>query len=168
MTQARSSDSPPNLAPEVPGLGPRALQGRRDRPGFAAYIPGECLKVDSKLWTPEQREGGIFVRGAFLSASEEEEAIAEAGRENRMVAVGIYQIKKSFVAIADAGFQPDEHGDPQPFPGPWKAIPALELRPYWEELGPQGRSLYAQAYQTAHMPSEAAREVALRSFRTIA
>jgi hypothetical protein len=171
MSQATArSESPTDLAPEVSGLSPRALPRRGDRQGFAMFIPGECLKLGSRHWTPEQLAVGVWLKGIFLTASEEEEAIADAQREGRLAAVGLYQIKKSLSALAEpiTTVEADPHTGLDHAPGAWKPIPALELRAYWEELGPQGRSLFTQAYQTANTPSEAAREVALRSFRSIA
>lgn len=167
MTQS-ARDNAPDLAPEAPGLGQRVLQSRRERAGFATFIPAECLKIGSKLWSEVQREQGVWLKGVYLTASEEEDAIGEAQREGKGGAVGIYQIRKSLVAVADSIAVFDEETQQEKLaPGAWKLIPSLEIRPYWEELGPQGRGLFAQAFQTANTPSDAAREVAKASFRTV-
>lgn len=160
----------PELAPEVPGLGRAALSGLANRPGFAILIPGECLKPDSKLWSDEQRERGVWVKGIFLSASEEEACIVDAGREGKLAAIGLYNMRRSLHAIAD----PIAYDDPEApdgkgrGPGSWSLIPTLDRRAYWEDLGAQGRGVFATAYQLANSPSQAAQEVALKSFRSVA
>lgn len=157
------------IAPEAPGLKSlHAVPARKDREGFAIYLPGECLKRGSRLWTDVQREHGVWLKGIYLTASEEEEAIVEAQREGKTTLVGVYTIRKTLVAIADPlQVVDEENGEARVAPGPWRAIPALEVRPYWEEIGTMGRTLFTQAYQLAHTPSEAARAVALASFRQV-
>lgn len=157
------------IAPEVPGLkAMSAAPARYQREGFALYIPGECLKRDSRLWSQQQREQGVWLKGIFLSASEEEDALMEAIRENKGALASVYTIRKTLAAIAESLEAEDpETGDRRPAPGAWKPIPGLELRPYWEEIGSMGRTLYTQAYQHAHTPSEGARALALASFRTV-
>lgn len=159
-----------DFAPEAPGLKSiSALPTRAQRPGWAIFLPGQCLKVDSKLWSQPQREQGVWLKGIFLSASEEEDAISEAQREGKANLVGVYTIRKSLVAIADSIETTDpESGEARLAPGAWRPIPALDLRSYWEELGTQGRGLFTQSYQLANTPSDAARAVALASFRTSA
>lgn len=154
-------------APEVPGLSPRALSSLGSRPGFAIFLPGECLKADSKLWNEAQRQSGVFVKGVFLSASEEEEAITEAAREGKAPAAPVYSIRKSLSAISEP-MQVEEEEGTKLAPGAWRVIPALERRAYWDELGPMGRALFVQAYQLANSPSQAVLEVALKSFRVLA
>lgn len=156
-------------APDVPGLKAiSAVPSRKDRDGFAIFIPGECLKRGSRLWTDAQREQGVWLKGIFLAASEEEEAILEAQREGKAALLVAYTIRRTLAAVADALTITDEEtGEEKIAPGPWRAIPALEMRPYWEEIGSQGRTIYTQAYQLAHTPSEAARAVALASFRLV-
>lgn len=155
------------IAPEVPSLkNVSSLPSRAQRPGWMILIPGSCLKVDSKLWTLEQREQGVWVKGIFLSASEEEEAISEAQRAGQANLIGVYTIRKSLAAVADSCETTDpETGEKRQAPGAWRPIPALELRPYWEELGTQGRGLFTQSYQLANTVSQEALAVALNSFR---
>lgn len=164
MTQPQPQ---PALAPEVPSLSRAALAGRPERPGFRIFVPGACLKVDSKLWTSEQRVHGVFLKGVYLSASEELEALADAQREGKAIAVGVFQVIKSISAVADVVEVASEEGDAERGPGPWKAIPGLEKRPYWEELGPMGRNLFTQGFQLANTPEEAHRAMAQASFRVI-
>lgn len=156
-------------APEVPSIGSvHAVPSRKDRDGFAIFVPGECLKRGSRLWTDAQREQGIWLKGIYLSASEEEEAIMEAQREGKGPLLIAYTVRKTLVAVADPIRVVDtETGEEKVSPGPWRSIPALEIRPYWEEIGGMGRTFYTQAYQLAHTPSEAARAVALASFRQV-
>jgi hypothetical protein len=72
------------------------------------------------------------------------------------------------VAIADPMTARDEeNGEESTVPGPWRPIPALEVRAYWEEIGSMGRAIFSQAYTLAHTPSAAARAVALASFRQV-
>lgn len=157
-------------APEAPGLkSMSAIPARHQRPGWAIFVPGSCLKVDSRLWTEQQREQGVWVKGIFLSASEEEDAISEAQREGKPNLIGVYTIRRTLVAIADSLETADpETGEKRLAPGAWRPIPALDLRAYWEELGTQGRGLFTQSFQLANTPSDAARAVALASFRTSA
>lgn len=156
-------------APEVPSLkSVHAVPSRKDREGFAIFVPGECLKRGSRHWTDAQREQGVWLKGIYLTASEEEEAIVEAQREGKGALLVAYTIRKTLAGIADPLRVVDqETGEEKIAPGPWRAIPALELRPYWEEIGSMGRTIYTQAYQLAHTPSEAARAVALASFRQV-
>lgn len=157
------------MAPEVPGLkSMSALPARYQREGFALFIPGECLKKGSRHWTPEQKEHGVWLKGIFLSASEEEDALVEATREGKGQLASVYTIRKTMAAVADSILSEDpETGAARPSPGAWRPIPALELRPYWEEIGTVGRTIFTQAYQFAHTPSKEAQAVALASFRTV-
>lgn len=157
-------------APEVQGIkGLSALPSRASREGFAIFVPGECLKRGSHHWSDAQKEGGVWLKGIYLTASEEEEAVSESQREGKPALVGIYTIRKALVAIAEPlTARDDETGEESTVPGPWRPIPALEIRAYWEEIGSMGRGLFSQAYTLAHTPSAAARAVALASFRQIA
>lgn len=157
----------PAIAPEVPSLTTRSLSSLAARPGFAIFLPGECLKADSKLWNEAHRQSGVFVKGVFLTPSEEEDAITEAAREGKAPAAPVYSIRKSLAAISDPISVEDEEGT-KPAPSAWRVIPVLERRAYWDELGPMGRALFVQAYQLANSPSQAVLEVALKSFRVLA
>lgn len=154
----------PPFAAEPPGLGADALGAPpQSRPGFAVFVPGECLKLDAQGWSLAQRDHGVWVKGVYLTASEEEEAISDAHREGRLGAVISYQIRKSLFAVADS----IQGEDGMIGPGAWRRLTVFTQRPCWDELGPKGRVIFTQAYQLAHTPSQAAREVAQRSFRLV-
>jgi hypothetical protein len=150
---------------EVPGVTPGQLPAR---PGYEIHIPGECLKPGSRLWTDEQRAGGIWLRMVYLTSSEEEEVILEAQRAGSMALANGIQIRRSVHEVADNAPERIEDGERaivRPAPGPFKKIAALDRRAFWEELGGQGRTFVIYAFNQANTPSEAAREAATASFR---
>lgn len=171
MSKKNEAASTPAIAPQRQGLAPGASAPTAlERPGFSIFIAGSMLKPGSTHWTEAQRETGIWVRGIYLTAMEEEAAIVEAQRDNKLPAIGLYQFRRSFVAVADshleaAGLDDDGNERFQRAPGTWQRVPVTSQRGYWEELGPQGRQMFSQAYQLAHTPSEAERAASLASFR---
>lgn len=129
---------------EVPGVKPGQVT---PRPGWEFTIPGECLKPGSALWTPEQRERGVLARCVFLTAVEEEAVLNEV--KGNAMAIFVCQVRKS-LALIDG-----------------KVVPVLERAAIWEELGPQGRGLVADAYRKANATSEEAVQEFSASFRLV-
>lgn len=150
---------------DVPGV---KLGEQVQRPGYEILVPGECLKVGSKLWTDEQRASGVWLRMVYLTSTEEEEVLKEAAREGTMAVANAFQVRRSLADVApNVPETVEADGEPvvRPAPGSWKRIPPLERRAVWEELGPQGRNFAIYAFNQANNPSEVAREAATKSFR---
>lgn len=139
-----------------------------ERAGYEIYIPGECLKPGSKVWTEEQRKVGIWLKMVYLTPSEEEKALGEAQRAGNVAAVAMTQVRVSIHEQADNVPVKDEVDGEEVLrnePGPFRRVPSIELRPLWAELGPQGRSFAMSAFNMANSPSDEARAAAMASFR---
>jgi hypothetical protein len=165
MTTSKKGTVSAEMAAETPDAGLQALGGaRKQRAGFCLLIAGDCLDEESALWTDKQRAEGVWTKGIYLGASEEEDVYVDAARQGKAAAVALFQIKYCFYAIAETVGH-NEQG--QPMPGPWKLVPVLDRGGYWQALGSKGRSLFSQAFQRAHIPGEESRQIAAQSFRQV-
>lgn len=136
---------------------------RHTRPGYEIRIPGECLKIGSSHWTPEQRANGVWVKMVFLTSSEEESVLLEAARVGAALSTTIH-VRSSLAAIATSvASQGDD--DTRHEPGTYAPVKELDRRGLWEELGAQGRNLCFYAFGQANNPDEKSRSAATQSFR---
>lgn len=117
------------------------------RPGWEFRIPGALLKIDSKRWTPEQRQAGILVRCVYPVPAEERRALGEALAEGNGGAVVFNQVRNSLSEVDGVGIQ------------------FLEREMVWDAIGPNGRQLVIEFYNLASTPDKGAMDEARKSFR---
>lgn len=142
---------------EVPSDSLNERVAQADRPGWDFDIPGEALKLGSKLWSDEQKQKGIKLGMMFLTSAEEEDALSEAARSGKLASAGIIQVRRSLAKVGVFGAEPGAEG--------WRNIAHADKIKVWEELGPKGRGMAMAAHARANAPSQEALAVAADSFR---